>query len=455
MLKTLIDLFLLISTDKKTITYDNISTFYKFIIKKLPEIESKRPFLISSSLNKKNLKQIQKENIIDEKIGGSQFQNNELNNNSNKNMDKNISIKKFQDELLSLFYDFIDYLYEENIIILNEEKMKILTNKINKKLKDKNMNNKKVISIKKNIIRNYIIELINNNKNNNNFISSDLSIKNFINFFNTKNQNKNRLIAEKFIIAINPIIKIYKNDRKIIYRRKINKSKTKSLPKVTITLDDNNIIKMSLNNDIKNENNKNDIKYNYRSNHSINEKKILDDSINKFINNKNKRKTDCNNKSKMTKKNLIELNNLSHDTIQCDTLINSKSYNNFQYQDLVRNCIKIKTKKISANTKLNNINENQINFKNDKSYSKKILIDEIKKYYSKIPTETYEDKNNKINNKSFKNVLNNKDFTEKDHVSNNLKSYNLENIRKVDSLISSKFKKEDSLTEKSNGCFIY
>ena len=315
MLKTLIDLFLLISTDKKTITYDNISTFYKFIIKKLPEIESKRPFLISSSLNKKNLKQIQKENIIDEKIGGSQFQNNELNNNSNKNMDKNISIKKFQDELLSLFYDFIDYLYEENIIILNEEKMKILTNKINKKLKDKNMNNKKVISIKKNIIRNYIIELINNNKNNNNFISSDLSIKNFINFFNTKNQNKNRLIAEKFIIAINPIIKIYKNDRKIIYRRKINKSKTKSLPKVTITLDDNNIIKMSLNNDIKNENNKNDIKYNYRSNHSINEKKILDDSINKFINNKNKRKTDCNNKSKMTKKNLIELNNLSHDSI--------------------------------------------------------------------------------------------------------------------------------------------
>ena len=254
MLKTLIDLFLLISTDKKTITYDNISTFYKFIIKKLPEIESKRPFLISTSLNKKNLKQIQKENIIDEKIGGSQFQNNELNNNSNKNMDKNITIKKFQDELLSLFYDFIDYLYEENIIILNEEKMKILTNKINKKFKDKNMNNKKVISIKKNIIRNYIIELINNNKNNNNFISSDLSIKNFINFFNTKNQNKNRLIAEKFIIAINPIIKIYKNDRKIIYRRKINKSKTKSLPKVTITLEDNNIIKMSLNNDIKSEN---------------------------------------------------------------------------------------------------------------------------------------------------------------------------------------------------------
>ena len=456
MLKTLIDFFLLISTDKKTISYDNISTFYKFIIKKLPEIESKRPFLISTSLNKKKEKEIDKENDIDEKIGENIYKNNDNINSSNKDLDKNFSIKKFQNELLSLFNDFIDYLYEDNIIILKEDKMDILMNKINKNLKDKNMNNIIANNIKKKIIRNYIIELINNNKDNNNFISSNLSIKNFINFFNTRNKNKNRLIAEKFIIAINPIIKIYKIDKKIIHKKKINKSKIKSLPRISITLEENHhSIKMTLNTDTKIENNKDEYNSIYKSSKPIS-KKRFEDSINKYMLNKNKRKTDYNNKSKITKKTLIELNDLSHDTIQCDTLVNCKSYDNIQRKELFENSFKKKIKKISTNIKVSNIKESKINIKKDKSHSKKILMDEIKKFYSNIPTETYEDKNEKINCRSFKTTLNNNDLEEKNYINNNnLKYYNFNNIKKTDSIMTSKSKKEDSISEKSNGCFIY
>ena len=63
MINTLVDLFLLISTDKKTITCNNLSTFYQFITKKLPEIESHRPNLITS-LNQQNSQKNNNEKAI-------------------------------------------------------------------------------------------------------------------------------------------------------------------------------------------------------------------------------------------------------------------------------------------------------------------------------------------------------------------------------------------------------
>ena len=52
MLKTLVDFFLLLSNDKKTITSHNMLIFYQFITKKIPEIENHHPTIVSSSLDK-------------------------------------------------------------------------------------------------------------------------------------------------------------------------------------------------------------------------------------------------------------------------------------------------------------------------------------------------------------------------------------------------------------------
>ena len=72
MLKTLIDFFLLISSDKKKITCTNISTFYQFITKKIIDIENQRPFIIINSLSYSNLylKQSYNENISNKNIDG-------------------------------------------------------------------------------------------------------------------------------------------------------------------------------------------------------------------------------------------------------------------------------------------------------------------------------------------------------------------------------------------------
>lgn len=173
-------------------------------------------------------------------------------------MDKNIEIKKFQKEIISLFNDMIDFLYEENIIVLKEDKKNLLKNKINRKIKEKNVflrsnsSYNLINDIKKVETRNYIIELINENKNNNNFTSFNFTIKNFIDFFNTKNKNKNRLIAEKFVVAINPIIKIYKNEKKLTYLKKVNKTTTRSLSRIPIIhIDNNDLYKAKISNEKK------------------------------------------------------------------------------------------------------------------------------------------------------------------------------------------------------------
>jgi hypothetical protein len=136
-------------------------------------------------------------------------------------------MKKFQwYQLHRILALLINSYFKEEIIIYY-----FIINKINNKLKDKNIfvkgkaSNYAINDIKKIETRNYIIELINNNKYNDNFISFNFTIKNFIDFFNTKNRNKNRYIAEQFVKAINPIIKIYKHDKKLSQIKKLIKRK--------------------------------------------------------------------------------------------------------------------------------------------------------------------------------------------------------------------------------------
>ena len=479
MLKTLIDFFLLISSDKKKITCTNISTFYQFITKKIIDIENQRPFIIINSLSYSNLylKQSYNENISSKNIDGFIFQNDESTNKTNRIMDKNIAIKKFQKELISLFNDMIDFIYEEKIVILREDNKIILINKINNKLKDKNIfvkgkaSNYAINDIKKIETRNYIIELINNNKYNDNFISFNFTIKNFIDFFNTKNRNKNRYIAEQFVKAINPIIKIYKNDKKLSQIKKINKTKTRSLSKIPIIhIDTNDLYKAKISNRKKNycnmkykmsnssknnvSSNSNIKNYVHKGNYSFHKKKGKYGFSNLLLN-KNKRKTENYNKSKISKKNSKEQNDVTHDTIQCQTLNNCNSFDNIQNMYKIENILYNNIK-----TNSTHINGNKIKIKSNRANSKNIVINEIRNFYSNSQIDYFKNKNKSsittlYDNDIYdlnKNIYKNCDLEE----NCNLKTCNIDtNVKNRESKMISTSQKEEELNEKGSGCFIY
>ena len=479
MLKTLIDFFLLISSDKKKITCTNISTFYQFITKKIIDIENQRPFIIINSLSYSNLylKQSYNENISSKNIDGFIFQNDESTNKTNRIMDKNIAIKKFQKELISLFNDMIDFIYEEKIVILREDNKIILINKINNKLKDKNIfvkgkaSNYAINDIKKIETRNYIIELINNNKYNDNFISFNFTIKNFIDFFNTKNRNKNRYIAEQFVKAINPIIKIYKNDKKLSQIKKINKTKTRSLSKIPIIhIDTNDLYKAKISNRKKNycnmkykmsNSSKNNVRSNsniknyvHKGNYSFHKKKGKYGFSNLLLN-KNKRKTENYNKSKISKKNSREQNDVTHDTIQCQTLNNCNSFDNIQNMYKIENILYNNIK-----TNSTHINGNKIKIKSNRANSKNIVINEIRNFYSNSQIDYFKNKNKSsittlYDNDIYdlnKNIYKNCDLEE----NCNLKTCNIDtNVKNRESKMISTSQKEEELNEKGSGCFIY
>ena len=480
MLKTLIDFFLLISSDKTTITCNNILTFYQFITKKIIDIETQRPFIITNSLNQSYLKQSYNGKIISKTGAGFAIQSDENINKTNRIMSKNIEIKKFQKEIISLFNDMIDFLYEENIIILKEDKNNILKNKINRKLKEKNIfsrtnsTNNLINNIKKMETRKYIIELINDNKNNNNFSSFNFTIKNFIDFFNTKNKNKNRLIAEKFIVAINPIIKIYKNDKKLTHLKKVNKTKTRSLSRIPIIHIDNNDLftakignekninyqfrykKDSINNNSTNNNLNN---YLYKINHSFNKKKN-NYGFNDLILNRIKRKTEYHNKSKISNSNLNEQKDVTHDTIQCQTLNNCNSFDNIQNIYKLENILNNNIKNISTNINLSC----KIKNKNKKSNSKKVIINEIKNFYSNSQIDYFKRNNNNNNKSSITTLYDNDLYDLNKNINKNKKSDQNCNLKSCiikfeknskELKLSSDSKKEEELNEKYFGCLIF
>ena len=467
MIKTLVDLFLLISSDKKTITCNDISTLYQFITKKIPEIENQRRSIMSSSLIQSNIKNDNKEKIEQKKIESFIYHNEDIINK----ITKNILLRDFQIELLSLFNDMIDYIYEENIITLSEDKKEILKNKINilkeKSLiisKNKAINNLQAQRLKKEEIRNYLIQLINNNNNNdffyNNFTSFNFSIKNFIDFFNFKNIEKNRYIAQKLMNVITPIIEIYKTDKKMIYTKKKNKSKTKSLCKIErINIDNNNkninISKKQNTTKNRNENNNNINKFYYKvKNNSLTNKKKEYFNLNNIIIKKKKRKTVINNninKNQITsKENINDKNNYTQDTIPCQTLKNCHSFDNMPKNDLYANYLSniIKNIKVNKNIRINKI-------------STKIIAGDKTNYY--YPESHIERLNNNkkycIKNKFTVYGLNKKSARKKiyDNDKKEIKIYNINKIGKANnsSYLSYINKKGNEFNDKSNGSLIH
>ena len=461
MLQNLIEFFLLLSSDKKTITSNNLSTFYQFITKKLPEIDNHRPNLIIYSLNKKNFNYNDKDKIHNKDFSLNLFKSQDMINKANKN----VIFNNFQNELLDLFKDMIDYLYEEHILILSNDKKVILNNKINKKLKENNIiisksnstNNILIKDIKIKEIRNYIIELIKDNNLNEHLISLNFTIKHFVNFFNTKNKDKNINIVKQFIDIINPIIKIYKTDQKIFYYKKYNKNRTKSLSKIpNINVDNNNALKDKKTKSKKLKNN-NINKYFYRINNSFNNNRDKDKfNINNIFIKNNKKKLNYKKNNIITKKHLKEQNNSTRDTIPCQTLNNFISFNNIQKNSLIENYL-------SNNlTKSHNIFNK---YKDNNNNSKKIVINKIKNFHSKSQINNFNSKNYCIKSKSTITSLYNKDFTD---FNEKIWKYRYKNFddfddfnigksmeRKKNNITSLSRNDDDDIKDKNMGCLLF
>ena len=237
MLQTLSDLFLLISHDSEKITNKDISIFYNFIIKKMPQIEQQYPSILSKSLNSStNLSLLEdKKEIVLKELKNE--------NNSKK------KFVNFQKQILNLFNDLIDYFYNVGIIKLNNKLEKIIKDKIDEKVREKTdkkikknnfkfeynynkfyQNELNINKSKKEEIRKFLIFFVINGDINFNVYPDD-----YVNFFNSKNKDKNRFKATQFMKYINNISKIYKESKRNNNKKLNNKSNNNTDIKINNT----------------------------------------------------------------------------------------------------------------------------------------------------------------------------------------------------------------------------
>jgi len=237
MLQTLSDLFLLISHDSEKITNKDISIFYNFIIKKMPQIEQQYPSILSKSLNSSaNLSLLEdKKEIVLKELKNE--------NNSKK------KFVNFQKQILNLFNDLIDYCYNVGIIKLNNKLEKIIKDKIDEKVREKTdkkikknnfkfeynynkfyQNEININKSKKEEIRKFLILFVINGDINFNIYPDD-----YVNFFNSKNKDKNRFKATQFMKYINNISKIYKESKRNNNKKLNNKSNNNTDIKINNT----------------------------------------------------------------------------------------------------------------------------------------------------------------------------------------------------------------------------
>ena len=302
MLQTLSELFLLISNDGQKITSKDLSLFYNFITKKIPQIQQQFPSMLINSLNSSsNLNSVE-----DRKLSDS-------NDFKNDKDSKKVFIS-FQRQILSLFNDIIDYCYSEGIIKLNNKFEKLIKNKIDEKIREKsNKKNRKnkyefdynkyyqnelnINRSKREKLRHFLIFLTINGEINYNIFPND-----YVNFFNSENKLKNRLNAQQFMEFINNFLKIYKENKANYNKRINNKSnnntdiKLKSKDNNNTIIEENNKTDLNKNSkciksfntdtkifDIKDKNKVNNIKHVYKK--SINNNSNKAELRNKFINN--------------------------------------------------------------------------------------------------------------------------------------------------------------------------
>ena len=484
MLQTLCDFFLLLSTNKKTITPENLLTFYQFITKKIPQIEIQYPSLIinslnytrlnnpygsSSNFNNNSLKYVQSMNIdiINEEVN----ETGNANESGTKSKYKHnmTTISSIQKDLLDLLYDMIDYFNEENLINFNENNKDILKNKIENKIKENNLKEnanmdykysyenyykKEIITkkIKKIETRNYILELIKKSNEGNNNKIFEINCKNFINFFNCKNKNKNRNAVILFVNIIRPIIKIYKENKKknllTNHNNYLNKPKTKSLARFPV--------KKVIINNFKNS----CITRNSNINPSDNSRK-------KIINSGKFKPHHSNNIN--INLNSIENDDICDDTIKCQTPKNISTIedekiitNNDNYQSNNNAVISnsgTEFKKINndkMNIKKQNNIINSIKTKNNfKTFDNNILSNDYKKFQ-------IQDENIQNNFKNNKNNINGTfDIKIKDHKNDSAivdakrsfkKSNGITGIKKI-SFISTKINNQPLGTANSENIF--
>ena len=405
MLQVLSDLFLLISNDGNKITNKDISTFYNFIIKKMPIIEQQYPSIIFNTL----------------KISS---ENNSLEDNFKNSKDSKKYFMHFQKQIINLFNDLIDYCYREGIIKLNEKFEKLIKGKIDDKIKEKsdkkicssntkfsyNNFNQKDIYIKKaqkEEFRNFLIFLIINGD-----INFNIYPNNYVNFFNSDKKIKNRLNAEQLMKFIKNIIKIYKENKN---KRTNNKNGNSTGKKNYKTEQKNNNKKKVKKNNKTDEKNKstgikslnNDIKLDDLScsNNKVNEKNIKKINSNVIENTVNSSKKNSLNQNRVLKK-LTPLSDQSiiinddsdneedeiNDTIRCETPknINKESEN------------KLNTKLNLERMILNNNQENQRRYSADKK--PKSNKSNSRLTISAIPSRTNNKLNKERNNSEYNSV---------------------------------------------------
>ena len=201
MLQALSDLFLVISSDTSKITNQDLSIFYNFIIKKIPQIEQQYPLIISKTLNMSSNESKENQIDIDEyKI-------------NKDNTSKKLFIH-FQKQIFNLFTDLIYFCFKEGIIKLNNKILKenVLTKAGFNASKQSNDNE----------VQKFLIYLVINNK-----VNCTLYPNEYIKFFNSENNNKRRIIAERFMKFIKQMIIIYKENKKHYNLKRVSNTEKK------------------------------------------------------------------------------------------------------------------------------------------------------------------------------------------------------------------------------------
>lgn len=385
MLQSLSDFFLLISSDSKKITNRDLTIFYNFIVKKIPQMEQQYPNLVSKSLNTWGGK-----NYNDDKY--------QLDIKEFKNCkDSKKIFAHFQKQIMNLFNNLIEYCYNEGIIKLNKKFDQVLKVKIDDKIKEKvnkkmsnnwkyNYNNNQYIKrAKTNEIRNFLIFLIINGDINFNIYPNE-----FVNFFNSENKSKNRNIVDQFMRIIKNIIKIYKDNKRNNIKKMSGKLNSNTDKKA-------NNSERKKNKNTEEKNNVTDGKNNSTGIKSINtEGKICDTEIKSknIIDShiyKTEGKTEKNDTGKKNRTNRVTLSNdenFNTKKILKESKLNNKTNNNIinndsSSQDEINDTIRCETpknvhkeakidlnKKMNLDNKLLNYEENQRRHSADKKINK-------------------------------------------------------------------------------------
>ena len=446
MLQSLSDFFLLISSDSKKITNRDLTIFYNFIVKKMPQMEQQYPNLVSKSLNTQEGKNY---NNDKDELDIKEFKNCK---------DSKKIFAHFQKQIMNLFNNLIEYCYNEGIIKLNKKFDQVLKVKIDDKIKEKvnkkmsnnwkyNYNNNQYIKrAKTSEIRNFLIFLIINGDINFNIYPNE-----FVNFFNSENKSKNRNIVDQFMRIIKNIIKIYKDNKRNNIKKVSGKLNSNTDKKA-------NNSERKKNKNTEEKNNVTDGKNNSTGIKSINtEGKICDTEIKSknIIDShiyKTEGKTEKNDTGKKNRTNRVTLSNdenFNTKKILKESKINNKANNNIidndsSSQDEINDTIRCETPrnvhkeaKIDLNTKMNldnkilNYEENQRRYSADKK---------INKINDRLTVPIFKSKGgNKIQINNTKKV--NNEFSPKKHSNSKNQKKNVMNRNKKEISPMDKFEK--------------